>query len=124
MSSPDPGAALSDDVLERVTSDIAYLYSEQFGKGPTTAKAYAHDDVLVCVLRDGLTTIERTLFDEGHVKAVREMRSAFHDAQADRFTMIVEEHTGRKVRAFMSQAHIDPDLVIEVFLLDRPLPSS
>jgi uncharacterized protein YbcI len=123
VSSPDSGVALTDDVLERVASAIADLYRDQFGIAPSAAKAYAHDDVLVCVLRDGLTTIERTLFEDGQTKAVREMRSAFHDAAADRFTEIVEELTRRKVHAFMSQAHIDPDVVVEVFLLDRPLPS-
>jgi uncharacterized protein YbcI len=122
VSSPDPVTTPSD-VLEQVATAIASLYRDQFGTGPSAAKAYAHDDVLVCVLRNGLTTIERTLFDDGQVRAVREMRSAFHDAAGDQFTEVVEELTGRKVRAFMSQAHIDPDLVVEVFLLDRPLPS-
>ncbi|HEX3668778.1 MAG TPA: Na-translocating system protein MpsC family protein [Acidimicrobiia bacterium] len=122
MPLPESVTAQSD-VLEQVTIAIVDLYREQFGTGPSAAKAYAHDDVLVLVLRDGLTTIERTLFDDGQFRTVREMRSAFHDASGDRFTEIVEELTGRKVRAFMSQAHIDPDLVVEVFLLDRPLPS-
>jgi uncharacterized protein YbcI len=35
---------------------------------------------------------------------------------------VVEELTERRVIAFMSQMHVAPDLVIEVFVLDRPLP--
>ena len=31
---------------------------------------------------------------------------------------IVERHLGRKVIAFMSQNHIDPDLAVEVFVLE------
>jgi uncharacterized protein YbcI len=50
------------------------------------------------------------------------MRSAFQDAVAEQFTTAVERETGRRVVAFMSQAHIDPDLTIEVFFLDGPLP--
>ena len=76
------------------------------------------DDLVICVLRDGLTTVEKTLFEQGRGDAVREMRAAFQDAVADRFTEVVEAHTGRRVVAFMSQAHVAPDLAIEVFFLD------
>jgi uncharacterized protein YbcI len=55
---------------------------------------------------------------------VREVRSAVQDAVADRFTAAVEAATGRRVIAFMSQAHVDPDLAIEVFFLDRSLGSN
>jgi uncharacterized protein YbcI len=94
------------------------LYREHFGKGPTGAKTYVLDDLVICVLRDGLTTVEKTLFEQGRCDAVREMRAAFQDAVSDRFTGVVEGVTGRKVLAFMSQAHVGPDLAIEVFFLD------
>ena len=35
----------------------------------------------------------------------------------------IEELTGRKVIGFMSDNHIDPDLAVEVFVLE-PLPST
>jgi uncharacterized protein YbcI len=53
---------------------------------------------------------------------VREVRTAFQDADGDRFVAVIEELTERRVIAFMSQMHVAPDLVIEVFVLDRPLP--
>ena len=31
----------------------------------------------------------------------------------------IEELTGRKVVGFMSDSHIDPDLAVEVFVLER-----
>ena len=34
---------------------------------------------------------------------------------------MIEELTGRHVIAFLSQAHIEPDITLEVFLLDEPL---
>jgi uncharacterized protein YbcI len=108
-------------VLAGISTAIVRLYREHFGKGPTGAKTYALDDLIICVLRDGLTTVEKTLFDRGRADTVREVRSAFQDAVADRFTSVVEEATGRRVTAFMSQAHVDPDLAIEVFFLDHPL---
>jgi uncharacterized protein YbcI len=112
----------SGEMLAGISTAIVGLYREHFGKGPTKAKTYALDDVVICVLRDGLTTVEKTLFGRGRGDAVREMRSAFQDAVADRFTSAVESATGRRVIAFMSQMHVAPDLVIEVFVLDRPLP--
>jgi uncharacterized protein YbcI len=123
-----PGGAqaqqISGETLSKITSAIVGLYREHFGRGPTAAKTYALDDVVVCVLRDGLTVIEKTLFNGGKADTVRTMRAAFQDAVADRFTGAIEELTGRKVTAFMSQAHVGPDLAIEVFFLDRPLAVS
>ena len=114
----------SGQMLAGISTSIVGLYREHFGKGPTKAKTYALDDVVICVLRDGLTTVEKTLFGRGRGDAVREMRSAFQDAVADRFTGAVEATTGRRVIAFMSQAHVDPDLAIEVFFLDQALPTN
>jgi uncharacterized protein YbcI len=111
----------SGEMLSQISTAIVGLYHDHFGKGPTAAKTYVLDDLVICVLRDGLTTIEKTLFERGKGDTVREMRSAFQDAVADRFTSAVEEVTRRRVVAFMSQAHINPDLAIEVFFLDGPL---
>jgi hypothetical protein len=35
-----------------------------------------------------------------------------------RYSQMIEQLTGRKGLAFLSQAHVDPDLTIEVFLVD------
>ena len=112
------------EMLAKISTAIVQLYRDHFGKGPTGAKTYVLDDLVICVLRDGLTTVEKTLFDRGKSDTVREMRSAFQDAVADRFTSAVEEATGHRVVAFMSQAHIHPDLAIEVFFLDSALPAN
>jgi uncharacterized protein YbcI len=37
------------------------------------------------------------------------------------FTGTIEELTGRKVLAFLSQAHVEPDITMEIFFIDRPL---
>ena len=112
---------LTGENLRRISSAIVGLYREHFGKGPTGAKTYVLDDLVVCVLRDGLTTVEKTLFEQGRGDVVREMRAAFQDAVAHRFTSTIETLTNRKVIAFMSQAHVGPDLAIEVFCLDQPV---
>ena len=121
MAAAQTPKPVSGETLSEVTSSIVALYRDHFGRGPTAAKTYALDDVIVCVLRNGLTVIERTLFNGGKADTVRMMRAAFQDAVAERFTSSIEELTGAKVLAFMSQAHVDPDLAIEVFFLDRPV---
>lgn len=114
----------SGHLLAEISNSMVRLHRDHFGKGPTGAKTYVHDDLVICVLRDSLTNVEKTLFEQGRGDAVREMRAAFQDAVSDRFTGVVEELTGRRVVAFMSQAHVAPDLAIEVFLLDGAVATS
>jgi uncharacterized protein YbcI len=40
----------------------------------------------------------------------------------ERYSEMIEQLTGRKVLAFLSQAHVEPDLTIEMFLMDGPVP--
>jgi uncharacterized protein YbcI len=40
---------------------------------------------------------------------------------AARYKEMIEKLTGRNVLAFLSQAHIEPDITIEMFFIDRPL---
>jgi uncharacterized protein YbcI len=113
--------APSGEVLAGISSGMVRLSREHFGKGPTKAKTYALDDLVICVMRDGLSAVEKTLYESGRASTVREMRSAYLDAVADAFTSVVEDLTGRRVTAFMCQTNADPDLVINVFFLDRPV---
>jgi uncharacterized protein YbcI len=39
----------------------------------------------------------------------------------EELTRSVEELTGNNVIAFMSDNHLDPDMAVEVFILDEPL---
>jgi uncharacterized protein YbcI len=111
----------SGEVLAGISSGMVRLYRDHFGKGPTKAKTYALDDLVICVMRDGLSPAEKTLFKRGRASTVREMRSAYLDAVADSFNEVVEGLTGREVTAFMSQTNVGPDLVITVFFLDGPV---
>jgi len=62
--------------------------------------------------------VERTLLDTGEVESVYQMRRSFQQAMEDEFRQVVEEATGRKVIAYMSSIHVDPDLAVEVFVLE------
>jgi uncharacterized protein YbcI len=76
------------------------------------------DGTVVCILRGGFTTVERTLIETGQVESVYLMRRSFQQAMEQEFRRIVEAATGRIVIAYMSSIHVDPDLAVEVFVLE------
>lgn len=101
-----------------ISSQVVSLHKQFYGKGPVKAKAFLVDDTVLCVLEGGFTIVERTLIDEGREQTVHDMRRSFQAAMEKRFTAIVEEALGRTVRAYVSQVHTDPDVAIELFLLE------
>ena len=104
--------------LAEVTNGIVRLFSEYYGRGPTRAKTYLLDDhYLVTVLRDSLTTVERTLIDNGHGERVRGVRLTFQEAMADSFKGVVEAALGRRVVSYHSQLLLDVDIGFELFVL-------
>jgi len=105
-------------VLAQISTRLVQLHSRYYGKGPTKAKTHMVNDTVVCILRGGFTTVERTLLDSGEVESVYQMRRSFQQAMEDEFRRIVEEETGRKTIAYMSSIHVDPDLAVELFVLD------
>jgi uncharacterized protein YbcI len=109
-------------LLSEISTSIVKLMREHYGRGPLKAKTYALDDIVVCVLRGaGFTALEQTIMDSGDGGRVIEMRENFQGMMAERYKTMIEELTDRKVVAFLSQAHVEPDLTLEVFFIDRPL---
>ena len=94
------------------------LHREYYGRGPDGVRTVLGSDLVVCILEDIYMPVERTLLDAGEVAAVRETRLAFQRAMETRFVGAVEEIMARKVRAFMSQVHVDPDISCEIFVLE------
>ena len=115
---PVPGSSARGEVLANISTGLVRLHSRYYGKGPTKAKTYLVDDTVVCILRGGFTTVERTLIEGGNVEAVYQIRRSFQQAMEGHFTAIVEAAMGRKVIAHMSQIHQDPDLAVEIFVLE------
>jgi uncharacterized protein YbcI len=109
-------------MLADVTNAIVRLHRRHFGKGPTRSKSYLLDDVLICVMQDVLTAVERTLTEAGEQDHVRHTRLAFADAMRDRFAEEVERVSGRRVLGFTSQILVTRDVAIEMFVLE-PLSS-
>jgi uncharacterized protein YbcI len=73
---------------------------------------------VISILQGGFTTVERTLIDGGDASAVHEIRRSFQRAMEHPFTEVVESALGRRVIAYMSQVHHNPDLAVEIFILE------
>ena len=108
-------------LLSEITNRIVAFMREHYGRGPIKAKTYVLDNLIVCVLSDGFTAIERTMMEGGEPERVLDMRRDFQRMMKARYSEMIEALTGRKMLAFLSQAHIEPDLTIEMFLMDGPL---
>ena len=108
------GAAISNAVVR--------LLADYTGRGPTKARTTIHDDLVVVVLEDTLTKGERVLVRSGREQHVMDLRSQFQATMRDEAEAAIERLTGRKVLAFMSANHIDPDLAAEMFVLDGGPP--
>jgi uncharacterized protein YbcI len=110
---PDRGFARS-----AIANAIVRLHAEHYGRGPTRARAHVGDDFVLVLLEDVFTTAERTLVSAGRADQVKETRAAFAEVMRGRFCQAVEAATGRKVRAYFSETHVDPEMAVELFVLE------
>ncbi len=105
------------DVLTAISDGMVALLKEFYGRGPTQAKTYYQDDLVVCVMRGGFTRVEQTLLDGGRGHAVIAQRVEFQEVMRERFEAVIEHATGRPVIGFMSGNQQAPDMICEVFVL-------
>jgi uncharacterized protein YbcI len=105
------------DVLTAISDGMVALLKEFYGRGPSRAKSYYEDDLVVCVLRGGFSRVEETLLDGGRGQAVIQQRMEFQEVMRERFAAVIADATGRKVIGFMSGNQQNPDLMCEVFIL-------
>lgn len=119
MSQPDIKSSVRPhgDVLTAISDGMVALLKEFYGRGPTRAKSYYADDLVVCVLRGGFSRVEETLLEGGRGHAVIQQRMEFQEVMRVRFAGVIEDATGRRVIGFMSGNQQHPDLMCEVFIL-------
>jgi uncharacterized protein YbcI len=111
------GTASKGQLAAAISNAMVQIYSRHYGKGPTRAKTYVLDDVVVTVLQEIFTTVERTLIEAGKPETVREVRTTFQYALREEFEGAVAQVLGRPVRAFLSQVDWHADIAVEVFLI-------
>jgi uncharacterized protein YbcI len=107
------------EALAQITTEIVRLYREYYGRGPTRAKSYMLEEgFVVTVVRDSMTTVERTLTEAGHGGQVRLMRMTFQAAMSEPFKDVVARALSRPVVAYHGQLLVDADIGFEMFVLD------
>ena len=101
-----------------LSNAVVRLVREYTGRGPTRAQAHISGDLVTVVMADALTKGERSLVGDGKGELVRALRHEFQGTMRRDMVDAVESITERKVIAFMSDNHIDPDMGIEAFVLE------
>ncbi|MDQ3677251.1 MAG: DUF2294 domain-containing protein [Actinomycetota bacterium] len=102
-----------------ISNAIVGLLHDYTGRGPTHARTTIGPDTIIVTLRDSLTKAERTLAEHGQALEVLAMRRAFQTTMRDDMIAAVERLTGRTVEAFLSDNLHDPDVAVEIFLMER-----
>ena len=109
----------------RISTEMVRAHKRYFGKGPVNAKSYFIDDMLIVVMKGGMTTAEMTMLELGEPAMVRQFRQVFEDRMTEKLTGIIEDLTGRKVVTYQSQVMFDPNRVVEMFVFeDEPHPDA
>jgi uncharacterized protein YbcI len=116
-----PFARTTGQGLAQISTGLVQLYSRYGGKGPTRAKTHISGDTVVSVFRDPYTISERTLQERGRAAVVEQMRDGFHRAVEGESRRIVEEGSGRRVIACLAATHVDPDVFVQIFVLEPEL---
>jgi uncharacterized protein YbcI len=100
-----------------ISREMTRLHAQYYGRGPTKAKTYISEDLVVVVLEETFTQAEKTLVSRGETEAIQHIRRRFQQQMRDEFSAIVEQATGRKVRIFLSETDLEHDVSVEMFLL-------
>ena len=116
------GRPSDGELATMISNTVVRALARTTGRGPTKARTTLGDNGVFVVLQDTLTRGEQTLADAGEGVAVLDLRRRWQRVMQADISREIEELTGRKVIGFMSDNHIDPDLAVEVFVLE-PLPA-
>ena len=103
---------------QEINNGAVRVVREYTGRGPTKARSVIDENSVTILLADTLTPGERRLAESGKADTVLKTRHDFQLVMRDELVKVVEDAIDRKVIAFMSDNHIDPDYAVEVFVLD------
>jgi len=106
-----------------ISQALVRLMADSTGRGPTKARTTIDRDLIVVMLQNTLTSGERYLADSDRAEHVLEMRRAYQEAMRADCVAAIQDLAGRRVVAFMSANHIDPDLAAEIFVLEPKAPA-
>jgi uncharacterized protein YbcI len=115
----EPAFLSGGELNAALTREVVRIHTANLGRGPDKSFSFHSGNVVVTVLQDVLTKAEQSLSTSDHGDAVLAMRRLFQRTMGEEMKESVERLTGRKVLAFMSDNHLEPDMAVEVFILDQ-----
>jgi uncharacterized protein YbcI len=117
MTSTTDALPPAGSITAAISNAVVQIMAEYTGRGPTKARTSIRDDVIVVLMQDTLTKAERSLLKAGHEEFVLETRHRFQTTMRDDLVAAVERLSQRRVIAFMSTNHAEPDMAVEIFAL-------
>jgi uncharacterized protein YbcI len=105
-------------LLTALSNAVVQIVREYTGRGPSLARASIRDDVVIVLMQETLLKAEHSLIQDSKESLVVEMRRSFQQTMREELSAAVERLTERKVIAFMSDSHLEPDYSVEVFVLE------
>jgi uncharacterized protein YbcI len=105
-------------LFSALANAVVHVTREYTGRGPTKARASIQNDMLVVMMQDALTKGEQSLVENGKTSMVLDMRRCYQITMRGALIEQVEALTGRKVLAFMSDNHVEPDMAVEIFVFE------
>lgn len=73
----DDANARPQSTTAQISNKIVQLMREYTGRGPTRARTYLNEAVVVCIVQDTLTKGEQALVDGGEVRSVLNLRRQY-----------------------------------------------
>jgi uncharacterized protein YbcI len=104
--------------LTDISNAVVQIVREYTGRGPTKARTMVRDNLVVVLMQETLLKAEHSLINDNKEQLVVDMRRSFQQTMREELSGAVERITGRKVIAFMSDSHLEPDYSVEVFVLE------
>jgi uncharacterized protein YbcI len=112
------------ELTRAISNEAVRLIADYTGRGPTKVRTTVNGDWVFITLQDTLTKGEQRLASNGHGQTVLSTRKSYQHVMREELEATVTRHLGRKVIAFLSDNHIEPDVAIEAFLLEQESSAS
>jgi uncharacterized protein YbcI len=109
--------AASGETLAAISNLVVGSYAEHVGRGPTKARTFSNENLVVCLTEGAMTKAERVLVSGGHASTVRDTRAMLQESMRVRLIAGVEELTGHRIRACIGGNCLAPDLASALFVL-------
>jgi uncharacterized protein YbcI len=116
---PDGRPLTGGELNSAIANAAVRIHRLHLGRGPSKGHAFFRHNVVVILFEDAMTREERALVAGGHLETASRMRRELHDTMRADLTESVEALTGCGVVACMSDASFEPDITVNVFVLDR-----